>query len=109
MPATYLVNIISRMEKVSTRTAAKRLKISFTSINRYIADKKIPMPPVVKVGGVKVRLWSNGDIERVRAMLPKIADGRKTRYKKKQQSAAGTARSARPKARPKKKAGKASG
>src|SRR5262249_48414862 len=68
----------------STRDAANKLGISFTSINRYIADGKIPLPPLVKVGGVTVRLWSDADIERVRALLPKIANGRKTRYKKKQ-------------------------
>src|SRR5215471_1115079 len=75
--------VISRMFGYSTRDAAKKLGISFTSINRYIADGKIPLPPLVKVGGVKVRLWSETDIERVRALLPKIANGRKTRYKKK--------------------------
>jgi predicted DNA-binding transcriptional regulator AlpA len=58
------------------------LGISFGSINRYIADKKIPLPPVVKVGGVSVRLWSEKEIQRVRALLPKIANGRKTRYQK---------------------------
>ena len=67
----------------SSREAAKKLGISFASLNRYIAAKKIPLPPLVKVGGVSVRLWSETDIERVRALLPKIANGRKTRYKKK--------------------------
>jgi len=76
--------VISRMFGYSTRDAAKKLGISFTSINRYIADGKIPLPPLVKVGGVKVRLWSDADIERVRVLLPRIANGRKTRYKKKQ-------------------------
>src|SRR5215813_4238970 len=66
----------------STRDAANKLGISFTSINRYIADGKIPLPPLVKVGGVTVRLWSDTDIERVRTLLPKIANGRKTRYQK---------------------------
>jgi predicted DNA-binding transcriptional regulator AlpA len=70
------------MDRYSTREAAKKLGISFTSMNRYIGDKKIPLPPVVKVGGVSVRLWSDSEIERVRALLPKIANGRKTRYSK---------------------------
>ncbi len=68
--------------KYSTRQVSKKLGISFASINRYIADKKIPLPPVVKVGDVRVRLWSEKEIERVRALLPKIANGRKTRYQK---------------------------
>jgi predicted DNA-binding transcriptional regulator AlpA len=66
----------------SSREAAKKLGISFPTLNRYIAQKKIPLPPVVKVGGVAVRLWSDKDIQRVREVLPKIANGRKTRYQK---------------------------
>jgi hypothetical protein len=70
------------MNGVSTRDAAKRLGLSFTSLNRYIAAKKLPPPPLVLVGGVRVRLWSNKDIAKVRALLPKIKNGRKLRYKK---------------------------
>jgi len=71
------------MNGLSTRDAAKKLGLSFTSLNRYIAAKKIPLPPLVRVGGVQVRLWSDKDIARVRAVLPKVKNGRKLRYKKK--------------------------
>jgi hypothetical protein len=70
------------MNGLSTRDAAKKLGLSFTSLNRYIAAKKIPLPPLVRVGGVQVRLWSDRDIAKVRALLPKIKNGRKLRYKK---------------------------
>jgi predicted DNA-binding transcriptional regulator AlpA len=70
------------MNGLSTRDAAKKLGLSFTSLNRYIAAKKIPLPPLVRVGGVRVRLWSDRDIAKVRALLPKIRNGRKLRYKK---------------------------
>ncbi|HVO64560.1 MAG TPA: hypothetical protein VMT53_26805 [Terriglobales bacterium] len=70
------------MNGLSTRDAAKKLGLSFTSLNRYIAAKKIPLPPLVRVGGVRVRLWSDKDIAKVRALLPKIKNGRKLRYKK---------------------------
>ena len=70
------------MNGLSTRDAAKKLGLSFTSLNRYIAAKKIPLPPLVRVGGVRVRLWSDKDIAKVRALLPKIRNGRKLRYKK---------------------------
>jgi len=36
------------------------------------------------LGGGKFRVWTDEDIERVRKTLPKIANGRKTRYQKKQ-------------------------
>src|SRR5215471_16799469 len=71
------------MNGYSSREAAKKLGISFTSLNRYIATRKIPVPEVRQFGGGQFRIWTEQDIERVRALLPKIANGRKTRYKKK--------------------------
>ena len=70
------------MKTYSTRQAAAKLGISFPSINRYIADKKIPVPPLTVVGTVSARVWTDEDIERVREILPKITNGRKTRYSK---------------------------
>ncbi len=70
------------MATYSTRQAAKRLGISFTSLDRYIAAKKVPAPKATKIGNWNVRAWTDDDIERVRALLPKIANGRKTRYQK---------------------------
>lgn len=52
------------------------------TLMRYIKSKKIPAPDSVQVGGGRVRAWSEADIERVRKLLPKIANGRKTRYQK---------------------------
>jgi hypothetical protein len=69
------------MDFYSTPQAAKKLGISLMTLNRYIVAKKIPVPPV-RIRGVRVRLWSGEDIERVRKLLPKIANGRKTRYQK---------------------------
>ena len=69
------------MDFYSTPQAAKKLGISLMTLNRYIAAKKIPLPPV-RLGGVRVRLWSEAEIETVRQLLPKIANGRKTRYSK---------------------------
>jgi len=70
------------MSAYSTREAAEKLGLSLISLKRYIAARKIPMPPVTRVGGIRVRLWSDKDIEQVRQLLPKIANGRKTRYQK---------------------------
>jgi len=43
---------------------------------------KIPEPKSVTAGGMKVHLWTEAEIEHVRQLLPKIANGRKTRYSK---------------------------
>ena len=70
------------MKVYSTRQAAQKLGISFASMNRYIAGKKIPLPPLTELGSVSARVWTDADIELVREVLPKIANGRKTRYSK---------------------------
>lgn len=71
-----------RMIAYSTREAAKKLGITEATLSRYITAKKVPMPKIVKIGRLRVHSWSEADIERVREILPKIANGRKTRYKK---------------------------
>jgi predicted DNA-binding transcriptional regulator AlpA len=70
------------MTYFSSRQAAKKLGISITSLDRYIAAKKVPAPKATKIGRLTVRAWTEADIEQVRALLPKIANGRKTRYSK---------------------------
>jgi predicted DNA-binding transcriptional regulator AlpA len=74
------------MKPYSTRQAAKQLGISLPTLNRYIGDEKIPVPVVTELAGMRVRVWSDADIEKVRKLLPKIANGRKTRYKKKKKT-----------------------
>jgi hypothetical protein len=53
------------------------------SMYRYIKAKKISAPPMQRVGNVRVRLWTDAYIRKVRALLPKLENGRKTRYHKK--------------------------
>jgi predicted DNA-binding transcriptional regulator AlpA len=70
------------MTRYSTREAAKKLGIHFVTMQRYIAAKKIPAPESERIGRGIVRAWTDEDIERVRRVLPTIANGRKTRYQK---------------------------
>jgi len=70
------------MRQYSTREAAQRLGLDWRTLQRYLAAKKIPAPPVQEIGGGKFRAWADKDIERVRKILPKIKNGRKTRYQK---------------------------
>jgi len=72
------------MDKLSTEQVAKKLGISKSALSRYILDGKITAPPETMAGGIRLRLWSESEIEELRLALPKIANGRKTRYKKKQ-------------------------
>jgi predicted DNA-binding transcriptional regulator AlpA len=72
------------MKAFSTREAAKKLGLHHATLARYLKAKKVPAPTtVVYLGETRVYAWRDADIERVRKILPKIANGRKTRYKKK--------------------------
>jgi predicted site-specific integrase-resolvase len=83
------------MKVTSTREAAKKLGIHFTTLADYIAVGKIPAPQTIKVRGLTIHAWTEAEIEHVRKLLPKIANGRKTRYKK--QSAVSNRQSAQTK------------
>lgn len=71
------------MTAFSTREAAKKLGITAAALSRYIRDKKVPAPQIVETGKASMHLWTLAEVEHVRQLLPKIANGRKTRYKKK--------------------------
>src|SRR6266700_3134893 len=70
------------MFKLSTFQVAKKLGLTAVSLGRYIKAGKVPAPPETMAGGKHMRLWSESEIERLRKALPKIANGRKTRYQK---------------------------
>jgi Helix-turn-helix domain len=66
----------------SSRQAARKLGIDVGTLSRYISSGKIPAPKTTAAGGMTVHLWTEDEIEHVRQLLPKIANGRKTRYQK---------------------------
>lgn len=70
------------MRELSTRQAAKLLGLSHAALVRYMASGKIPAPKAIQFGKFKAHLWTEAEIEHVRQLLPRIANGRKTRYQK---------------------------
>ncbi len=74
------------MIKYSTREAARKLGLDWRTIQRYVAAGKIAAPPVQTISGWKHRVWSEADVERIRKLLPKIANGRKTRWQKQREA-----------------------
>ncbi len=70
------------MNKLSTQQVAKKLGMSKATLGRYILMGKVPAPPESMHGGIRMRLWSERDIERLKEALPKAVNGRKTRYQK---------------------------
>ena len=70
------------MKLYSTTQAAKQLGITPKSLSRYIAAKKVPAPKVLESGKIIHHVWTEEEVENLRKLLPKIANGRKTRYQK---------------------------
>jgi hypothetical protein len=63
--------------RYSTREAAKKLGIALVTLQGHVAKKTFAAPPLVKVGGISVRLWADRDIQRARKVLAGIKPGRK--------------------------------
>jgi predicted DNA-binding transcriptional regulator AlpA len=70
------------IHRFSTRQVAKKLGIGHTTLVHYIEVGKIPAPESVIPGERPIRLWTEEEVEHARKLLPKIANGRKTRYQK---------------------------
>lgn len=70
------------MKIISTREAAKRLGIHFTTLAHHIVNGKLPEPSVIQFGKNSMHAWTEEEIERARKLLPKIANGRKTRHQR---------------------------
>jgi predicted site-specific integrase-resolvase len=92
------------MNQFSTNQAAKMLGIHTATLAHYVAVGKVPAPAMISVGTGKrvVHLWTEAEIEHVRKLLPKIANGRKTRYSKLREKQKAQAKSPVPR-KPKKK------
>jgi excisionase family DNA binding protein len=65
------------IRNLSTREAAEKLGVTLVTVQRNIAAGTIEAPPMQKVGGVRIRLWSDRDIEKARKVLAGIKPGRK--------------------------------
>jgi predicted DNA-binding transcriptional regulator AlpA len=70
------------MKRLSSEQVARVVGISNAALSRYIKAGKVSAPPETMAGGMRMRLWSESEIEELRKTLPKIANGRKTRYQK---------------------------
>ncbi len=64
-------------EKLSTRDAAKKMGVHLLTLQRHVSAKTVDAPPLQKVGGVSVRLWSARDIEKAGKVIASIKPGRK--------------------------------
>jgi predicted DNA-binding transcriptional regulator AlpA len=70
------------MKAFTTRAAARKLGIPAPTLFHYIRVGKVPRSKTIDSGDITIHLWTEAEIESVRQVLPKIANGRKTRYSK---------------------------
>jgi hypothetical protein len=64
-------------ERLSTREAAKKLGVALLTLQRHVTAKTVDAPPLQKIGGVSVRLWTARDIAKARKVLQATRPGRK--------------------------------
>jgi len=92
------------MRTFSTTQAARMLGIDPMTFSRYIKAKKVPAPKIFAVGDSSLHAWTEEEVEHLRKLLPKIANGRKTRHKRKPKTQPGAAvlhKQSKPHKRPK--------
>jgi predicted site-specific integrase-resolvase len=70
----------------STVEVAEIVEVSWDTLNRWIRAKKFPVPPVKLVGRVRVRLWTEEQIEAVRVYKKNHYKGKGVRRKRKKQT-----------------------
>jgi excisionase family DNA binding protein len=57
------------MRQYTTNEAADKLGVHRVTLQRWIADKKIPAPKLQKVGVLSFRLWTAKDIARAQKAI----------------------------------------
>jgi len=65
------------VKRFSTREAAGKLGVTILTLQRHIADETVDAPPVEKVGGSSMRLWTARDIAKAKKVLQATRPGRK--------------------------------
>jgi predicted DNA-binding transcriptional regulator AlpA len=64
------------MLKRSTPAVAKLLGLQQANFQRYISEGRVTAPKIQKIGGLRVRLWTQRDIARAKK---EIKNGRKSK------------------------------
>jgi predicted site-specific integrase-resolvase len=62
---------MSRRSKIGTKQAAAAAGVALITLIRWMRDGKVRAPKPVLIGAVGMRLWSERDIERIRAWKAK--------------------------------------
>jgi len=59
------------MRRYSTAQVAKMLGLQQPNLQRLIRQKRVPFPPMQRVGKLRIRLWTRKDVKRAREAIRK--------------------------------------
>jgi excisionase family DNA binding protein len=74
------------MKSYSTVQVAKSLGISSDTIHRWIREGSVKAPPTQSLGGVRVRLWTESEVEEIRNYKAEHYWGKGSKRKRKKRS-----------------------
>ena len=74
------------MATYSTVEVAELLGISWDTLNRWIREKRFPIPPVRSVGRIRVRVWTEDAVKKVKKYKAAHYWGRGGRKKRKKRT-----------------------
>lgn len=63
----------------STGDAARKIGVSRQTLQAWIDNKRISTPELKQVGRIRVRLWTDRDIEKARKFKGTLKPGRKAK------------------------------
>ena len=56
----------------TTKEAAEELRVHRVTLQNWVAEGKVPAPPLQNIGGGLLRLWSQKDIQKARKAIAKL-------------------------------------
>jgi excisionase family DNA binding protein len=59
------------VKRYSTAQVAKMLELHQPNLQRLIREKRIPFPPLQRIGKLRIRLWTPKDVKRAREAIRK--------------------------------------
>lgn len=62
---SWVYEVHGYMKRYSSSQAAKLIGVTLRTLQNWISDGKVKVPKLSTVGGVKVRLWSKADMDRI--------------------------------------------
>jgi excisionase family DNA binding protein len=74
------------MPTYSTVEVAELVGVSWDTLNRWIREKRFPVPPVQSLGRIQVRVWTEADVQKVREYKKEHYWGKGGRKKRKKRT-----------------------